>query len=60
MAAERGPLETRDRLGLEMRDLNHLETPVAAERYLQPETRDRLELKRLWLQNGDRWKRVTG
>ena len=60
MAAERGPLEIRDRLGLETRDLNHLETPVAAERCFQPETRDRLELKRLWLQNGARWKRVTG
>ena len=45
MAAERGPLETRDRLGLETRDLNNPETPVAAERGLQPETRDGLELE---------------
>ena len=45
MAAKRGSLETRDRLGQEARDLNNLETPVAAERDLQPETHDRLGLE---------------
>ena len=45
VVAERGPLETRDLPGLETRDPNNSETPVVAERCLQPEMRDRLELE---------------
>ena len=37
----------RDRLGLETRDPNNSEMPVAAERCRQPELRDRLELETL-------------
>ena len=50
VAAERGPLETCDRLELKTRDFNNPEMPVAAERG-SLEMRDRLGLETRDLNN---------